>query len=166
MKTSRAVGCFALASWFGFLTGCTTPAMRIHEKPTVFSQLPPDQQSLVQQGKVAVGFSAEAVRLALGNPDRITIRQTSAARTEVWYYMDFELGPTPGPLLYGPYGYGGFHGGYGGFYRGYGGYRGGYYPAFNYAFVGTPTYANRVYYVRYRVVLRDNRVTNVRFDDR
>jgi len=168
MNPPRALlGCILLVSGLGFLTGCITPAMRIQNNPTVFAQLPPDQQSLVQQGKVAAGFTADAVRLALGNPDRITIRQTSAARMEIWYYLDFELGDTPGPLLYGPYGYGGYYRGRGGWggWRG-GGYRGGYYPAFNYGFVGTPTYAYRIYYVRYRVELRNNRVTNVRFDDR
>ncbi|MGD1030811.1 MAG: hypothetical protein ABSA05_06675 [Opitutaceae bacterium] len=161
MKTLRSTGFLGVALFVLLLAGCDTPTARIHSNPGAFAQLPPDQQSLVQQGKVAVGFTADAVRLALGAPDRVTVRRSSTAQSEVWHYYDFDLVNAPYPLYYnfyspgwggiGGYGYGRGGGGWGGW--GYGG---------GWALMNTDSY--RRWYERVRVTLVNNRVTAVRVD--
>jgi len=54
----------------GLFAGCASPDKRISRSPEVFARLSPEQQALVKQGKVAVGFGADAVLLAVGSPDR------------------------------------------------------------------------------------------------
>ena len=73
-----------------WLSGCATPDTRIQKAPEVFAQLTPEQQELVRQGNVAVGFSQDAVRLAMGNPDRTWIRTDSVGTREVWGYTTWE----------------------------------------------------------------------------
>jgi hypothetical protein len=170
MKTLRSTGFFGAALFVLFLAGCDTPTARIHSNPGAFAQLPPDQQSLVQQGKVAVGFTADAVRLALGAPDRVTVRRSSTAQSEVWHYFDFDLVTAPYPLYYnfyspgwggiGGYGYGRGGGGYG-YGRGGGGWGGWGYGG-GWALLNTDSY--RRWYERVRVTLVNNRVTAVRYD--
>jgi hypothetical protein len=48
----------------------------------------------VRAGKVAPGFTMEQVRVALGAPDRVFVRTTSAGESEVWAWR--ELGPQLG----------------------------------------------------------------------
>jgi hypothetical protein len=96
--------------------GCSTPATRIHANPEAFARLPADQQTLVSNGQVAPGFTMEAVRLALGAPDRVTTRVAADGRTTIWHYVNYEA--VGGPMYFP---------GYAGWYRGWGGW-GGWYP--------------------------------------
>ncbi|HTT55727.1 MAG TPA: hypothetical protein VMF63_01350 [Opitutaceae bacterium] len=69
------------------LAGCvSSPAGRIAQNRPAFDSWPPQVQALVQSGRIAVGFSAEQVRMALGEPDRITLRTTAAGTDEIWTY--------------------------------------------------------------------------------
>lgn len=70
--------------------GCTTPDARIRRSPEIYARLTPGQQALVQQGKVAVGFSEDAVYLAVGQPDRKWMRTDAAGTREVWSYTTWE----------------------------------------------------------------------------
>jgi hypothetical protein len=162
MKSLRSIGCFGVVLFILLLAGCDTPTARIHSNPSAFAQLAPDQQSLVQQGKVAVGFTADAVRLALGEPDRVTVRRTSASESEVWHYFDFDLVAGSYPLYYSFYapGWGGIGNG-GGYGRGRGGWGGWGYGG-GWALLNSPSY--RQWYERVRVTLVNNKVTNVRYD--
>jgi hypothetical protein len=54
--------------------------------PEAFARLPPDQQTLVKNAQIAIGFSTEAVRIALGNPKEITTQATPAGQIQIWYY--------------------------------------------------------------------------------
>jgi hypothetical protein len=83
------------------LVGCSTPAARIDKNPAVFDRCTPQQQALIKQGKVALGFDEEMVRLALGDPDRITTRTDAAGESEVWSYVTYET--DDGVLLYTGY---------------------------------------------------------------
>ncbi|HEY8932183.1 MAG TPA: hypothetical protein VIM44_02600 [Rariglobus sp.] len=74
----------------GLLAGCATPDKRISRSPEVFARLSPEQQALVKQGKVAVGFEADAVLLAVGSPDRKWTRTDEAGTREVWSYTTWE----------------------------------------------------------------------------
>ncbi|HTX64667.1 MAG TPA: hypothetical protein VMD31_02775 [Opitutaceae bacterium] len=69
------------------LAGCvSTPADRIARNRAAFDSWPAPVQALVQAGHIAVGFTADQVRLALGAPDRITLRTTAAGTDEIWTY--------------------------------------------------------------------------------
>ncbi|MEY4939366.1 MAG: hypothetical protein RIQ93_1101 [Verrucomicrobiota bacterium] len=61
------------------------PDSRARRNPELFARLTPEQQAMVRRGNVAVGFSPEMVRLALGQPDRIQER-TDVRNREVWNY--------------------------------------------------------------------------------
>jgi len=72
-----------------FLVGCSTPQTRIRSNPELFNNLPAGDQELIKQGKVAVGFTAEMVKLAVGEPDRIYTRTDAAGKNEVWVYTSY-----------------------------------------------------------------------------
>ncbi|MGH7995486.1 MAG: hypothetical protein ACREFX_03950 [Opitutaceae bacterium] len=100
--------CLAVGLALGviLLAGCSTPASRISGNPAAFAALPPGQQALVRSGHIGVGMSMEAVTLALGNPDRITIRSDAGGQTQTWHYVEDAY--VDGPYLYagwwgGPY---------------------------------------------------------------
>lgn len=90
MKSSRfflalpALLCMALVS------GCDTPESRIQDSPQIFARLTPDQQALVKAGQVGVGFDMDAVKLALGAPNRVTINTDKDGQREVWHYVTYE----------------------------------------------------------------------------
>jgi hypothetical protein len=95
MKIKSACLAAALLGLAG-LTGCSTISSRIESDPEGFARLPPDQQQLVRKGQIAVGFSSEAVRLALGDPTRTTTRTTASGQVLVWHYADeayYDYGP-------------------------------------------------------------------------
>ena len=70
--------------------GCASPAARIRANPEAFARLTPEQQALVQAGHIALGFSEEAVRLALGDPDRLAVRTDADGQTAIWHYVTYE----------------------------------------------------------------------------
>jgi hypothetical protein len=81
--------------------GCSTPDARIKDNPAAFDRCTPQQQELIKQGQIAIGFDAEMVRLALGDPDRITTRTDASGQSEMWHYVTFET--DDGVLLYTGY---------------------------------------------------------------
>jgi hypothetical protein len=83
------------------LAGCSTPDARIKENPAAFDRCTPQQQELIKQGKVALGFDEGMVKLALGNPDHITTRTDASGQSEVWHYVTYET--DDGLLLYTGY---------------------------------------------------------------
>jgi hypothetical protein len=78
--------------------GCSTPESRIAKQPEVFNRLTPEQQQMIREGRVGVGFDMEMVKLALGDPDRIRERTDANGRSEIWSYVSYES--TDGMLLY------------------------------------------------------------------
>lgn len=72
----------------GLLTvaGCSSPTSRIDEHRTAFDSWPAAAQEKVRAGRVDVGFTAEQVRVALGEPDRKSTRMTEHGTSEVWLY--------------------------------------------------------------------------------
>ncbi|MCX6952206.1 MAG: hypothetical protein NTV51_08575 [Verrucomicrobia bacterium] len=91
----------AAAAAFAF-TGCSTPATRIKHNPELFASYNADQQDLIKQGKIAIGFDRDAVRLALGEPDRVRTRTTNDGTGQVWSYVTYET-PDGFPLYRGWY---------------------------------------------------------------
>jgi hypothetical protein len=71
------------------LAACsTTPASRIASHREAFDTYPSEVQQRIRAGQVAVGFSPEMVRLALGEPDRTYTRKTESGDAEIWGYHD------------------------------------------------------------------------------
>lgn len=71
------------------LTGCqtVTPATRIQENPVMFRALSPEQQLMVQQGRICEGMSKDAVFLAWGNPNSAPLTgEKNGQRYERWVY--------------------------------------------------------------------------------
>lgn len=69
------------------LGGCaTTPADRIAQNPTAFNVWPAAVQEKVRAGQVALGFTPEQVKMALGEPDRMYQHTTTAGSWDVWVY--------------------------------------------------------------------------------
>jgi hypothetical protein len=138
--------------WLGVLlgaggwAGCASPEARHEADPDVFRRLTPAQQALVKAGRVAVGFDADTVRLALGEPDRITTRTDAAGDVQVWHYTTYEAN---GVIL--------FTGTYQSYRRhgfGWEGYWGTPYPYYL-------DYPDRVIHDRFSVELVDDRVTAI-----
>jgi hypothetical protein len=73
-----------------WLLGCSTPTTRIKANPEAFARLSPSQQALVKAGQIGLGFDFDAVKLALGDPDRVTTRTDSDGETIVWHYVSYE----------------------------------------------------------------------------
>jgi len=87
---SRASFWFLLVLAVGLLAGCASPETRIKKNPELFDKLTPEQQALIKAGKVEVGFDADMVRLAVGEPDRKWIRTDAAGSSEAWSYTTWE----------------------------------------------------------------------------
>ena len=90
MKTSRNFLLASAALCVALLVGCDTPDSRISSSPDVFARLTPDQQALVKAGQIAVGFGMDAVKLALGDPARITVNTDKYGQHEIWHYTTYE----------------------------------------------------------------------------
>jgi hypothetical protein len=96
MKTFLSL--LALMSGLVLLSACSTPETRIAKQPELFNRLTPEQQQLIKEGRVGIGFDQEMVKLALGDPDRMRERIDASGRSEVWSYMTYES--NDGMLLY------------------------------------------------------------------
>ncbi len=99
MKTPKLL-LIAAALGAAGLAGCSTVSSRISDNPGLFASLPPDQQALVKEGRVSIGMDMATVRLAKGDPDRVTTRTTARGAMQIWHYIDYE---NDGVILYSGY---------------------------------------------------------------
>jgi len=134
------------------LAGCVSPDTRIQSDPAAFARLSPDQQALVRAGRIAVGFDMDAVKLAMGNPDRVTLRTTASGQTQIWHYVTYDYSDD---IFWGGYG-GGFGGYYGG---GWGRGRGFYGPGWGWGF-GYPFGYDGIPHDRLRVTFSNGLVSS------
>lgn len=81
-----------LAIILGFCAGCTSPQIRIDRNRALYDSLPGESQALIQEGRVAVGFTPDMVKLALGEPDRVYSRTDESGTSESWAYTAYSLG--------------------------------------------------------------------------
>ncbi len=72
-----------------FLAGCQTVDDRIKERPEVFARLDPTTQEKVRQGIIDIGFSEDAVYLALGKPDQRRESIREGGRSMTWIYNTY-----------------------------------------------------------------------------
>lgn len=117
MGRTRATTIVIAAALVLLLSACGTPQSRIDRSPALFAALPADQQALVRDGQIAIGMPEDAVRLALGAPDRVSRLTDADGVTTIWRYVASAAEPAwiayPGPGAYGrPWGFaaGGFLG--------------------------------------------------------
>lgn len=68
------------------LAGCETLENRLGRNQALLKTLPPEHQSLIQQGQVQVGFTPAEVYLAWGAPNHKAITENAAGRQETWSY--------------------------------------------------------------------------------
>lgn len=69
--------------------GCaTTPESRIRARPELFASFPAETQERIRAGGVAIGFTEDMVRMALGEPDQVLRRETAGGTATIWSYTD------------------------------------------------------------------------------
>lgn len=121
MKTPPLRFCLALTAVL-LLSQCasSSPQSRIERNPRLFAQLGTKDRQLVTSGVIREGMTRDAVFLAWGRPDRVTVGTNRGKEVENWTYlgqqpvrtMNMNMGFGYGG--WGPYGYGGW-GPWGGF---------------------------------------------------
>ena len=102
MKTAKLLLPLAAVIAAFSLVGGATPASRIKHNPELFASYTLEQQDLIKQGKIAIGFDMDAVRLALGAPDRVRTRTSNDGTSQIWSYVTYET-PDGMPLYRGWY---------------------------------------------------------------
>lgn len=71
------------------LAGCaTTPSQRIQKNQELFDSLPVAEQARIRGGQIAIGYTADMVRIALGDPQRQLARRTPDGESTIWLYLD------------------------------------------------------------------------------
>jgi outer membrane protein assembly factor BamE (lipoprotein component of BamABCDE complex) len=138
MKTLTLRHVLPLALALALLPGCNTPQARIRNHPDLFYRLSPADQDLIKQGKVAVGFTPDMVKLAVGDPDRVLTRTTAAGTSETWVYTTYTS--RGGTMVY---------------YRGY------YHRCHPGMYPYWLDYGDREEQERYRVTFRDGKVVEI-----
>ena len=93
------------------LVGCaSTVQSRKQERSAAYASLSAEDRTLVDQGKIRVGMSMDAVYIAWGKPHEVLRTESSAGTNVVWRYIGSSLEP------YRYWGYRSFHDRYYGFY--------------------------------------------------
>lgn len=70
------------------VAGCSTVDSRIEKNREAFNTWPPAVKDKVVVGQIDIGFTADQVRTALGEPDRVFTRTTADGTSQVWSYRD------------------------------------------------------------------------------
>jgi len=68
------------------VTACETLDSRLTRNQALLSSLPAEHQSLIRQGRVAVGFTQAEVYLAWGAPSHKTFTENTRGNEEAWLY--------------------------------------------------------------------------------
>jgi hypothetical protein len=89
MKTTRNLLRASAVAFSALICGCATTESRIEGNPRVFARLTPGQQALVRAGQVEPGFDMDAVRMALGEPDRVMVVTNAGGERQVWRYVTY-----------------------------------------------------------------------------
>lgn len=108
MNRHRMVSCFVLGAGL-LLAGCSTISTRISCNQSVFDAATAEQQEQIRAGRIGIGFTKPMVRMALGQPDRVSTRVDATGSSEIWTYMKtyYTTTSTTGSTWCGtwPYGY-------------------------------------------------------------
>jgi len=88
--TQRVFGVAWVLAAMLVLAACATPDARIKRNQAAFDVLAPTEQALIREGKVAVGFTPEMVRLSVGDPDQRWSRTDADGTSEMWSYTTYD----------------------------------------------------------------------------
>jgi hypothetical protein len=71
------------------LAGCATSTVesRKKERTATYASLPPEQKELVDQGKIKIGMTPDAVYLAWGAPAEVLEEETPEGQATIWVYQ-------------------------------------------------------------------------------
>lgn len=75
-------------------SGCDTVAVRVLTNYDTFSKLDPKVRANIVRGRVALGYTPEMVRLALGRPNRSYAPSYLGGREETWTYWALDVTST------------------------------------------------------------------------
>ena len=64
----------------------STPDSRIRRNQALFDTFTPEQQSMIRQGIVGVGFTPDMVSIAMGTADQVRTRTVSQGEQTIWIY--------------------------------------------------------------------------------
>lgn len=81
--------------------GCAINRKPLRQSTTAFEQLDPAVQARVAEGQVEVGYTAQMVERALGEPKRINAKASGTSVVATWIYPDHEGGPLHVTLRHG-----------------------------------------------------------------
>ena len=93
MRLFRVIHLLILGTAAMLLESCqtATPSTRISQNPVMYGMLTPEQQVMVQQGRICEGMSKDAVYLAWGNPNTPPITGQQEGRSyEKWVYATYQ----------------------------------------------------------------------------
>ncbi len=119
MKTFLLRFSLGLMAALLFSQCASNPQSRIERNPQLFNQLSARDRQLVTSGVIREGMTRNAVFLAWGRPDRVSVGSSRGKEVEAWTYLgerpvrtfNMNMGFGYGGFGYGgwgPYGYGGF----------------------------------------------------------
>ena len=82
----RNLSLLLLLVWL--VPGCKAPTVETRKKehPAVYAALAPEQKVLVDEGKIKVGMSPDAVTLAWGPPSEVLESETPQGHITNWVY--------------------------------------------------------------------------------
>ncbi len=84
--TGRTLFTLVFVLW---VSGCVSnPNTRIQKEPQLFATFTPENQAKIKKGEIAIGFSRDMVRLALGSPWQVHVRTAESSETEIWTYVN------------------------------------------------------------------------------
>ncbi|MBC7368887.1 MAG: hypothetical protein H7343_19095 [Undibacterium sp.] len=83
-----STGLWLVVAALGVTSCASTPETRLDKNAALVASWPGDVRAQVRAGKVAVGFTAEQVRVAMGEPDQTLTRTEAQVSREVWVYLD------------------------------------------------------------------------------
>ena len=77
----------------GLWSGCATSTVesRRQERSLGYSSLSPELRALVDQGRIKVGMTMDAVYVAWGKPSQILTGESSKGSTTTWLYHGSQL---------------------------------------------------------------------------
>lgn len=81
---------FSFVAALALLLGAcaSSPDSRIAQDRELFESWPQEVQEKVAVGVVGLGFTPDQVRMAMGDPTRVTRRVSSGGESEVWIYEE------------------------------------------------------------------------------
>ena len=75
-----------------FLSGCDVASgvnARIQEKAAVFAGLTAEQKKAIENKSIEVGFTADMVYMALGNPSKVKEKASGDGKVTMWTYNNY-----------------------------------------------------------------------------